>query len=202
MAIARRQPLGKLSGRKLLGGKLSGRTAFGAILAAFASFQYLPTISQYTATNMVAPAEQRPLFTGPSSSLPNLEQEVYEQINRHRASRNLPPLTIDARLSEQARNHSQEMASGQIPFNKEGFAPKSDAIAKEFPGQEIAGTLVWNSGYAAPAQAAVSYWLRSADLDNSKSLPTIEGQYELTGIGVATNLQGRYYFTQIFAGRR
>ncbi len=190
MAIARSKP----------SDKLSGWTVFGVILASLAFSQYLSTNSQYQATN--TSAGQRPLFTAPASSLPNLEQEVYKQINKHRAERNLPPLALDPRLSEQARNHSQEMASGQTPFSKEAFAPRSHAISQEFPAHEVAGTLAWNSGYPAPAQAAVSYWLRSAHLDNSESLARIEGQYELAGIGVASNFKGQYYFTQILAGRR
>lgn len=190
MAIARSKPLDKLS----------GWTAFGVILASLAFSQYLSTNSQ--ATNMAASTGQRPLFTTPTSSLPSLEQQVYAQINQHRAERNLPPLALDPRLSEQARSHSQEMALGQTPFSKEAFAPRSHAIVQKFQGHEVAGTLAWNSGYPAPAQAAVSYWLRSANLDNSESLATIEGQYELTGIGVASNIKGQYYFTQILVGRR
>lgn len=189
MAIARSKPLDKLS----------GWTAFGVILASLAFSQYLSTNQ---ATNMAASTSQRPLFTTPASSLPNLEQQVYAQINQHRAERNLPPLALDPRLSEQARNHSAEMASGQTPFSEDAFAPRSHAISQEFPAHEVAGTLAWNSGYPAPAQAAVSYWLRSANLDNGKSLAAIEGQYELAGVGVASNFKGQYYFTQVFVGRR
>lgn len=51
-----------------------------------------------------------------------------------------------------------------------------------------------NLGYSDPVRAAVGSWLRNPD----RGLVSIEGQYELTGIGVATNIKGEYYFRQIF----
>lgn len=142
-----------------------------------------------------------PELTEPSqpTRLPNvLEQEVYEQINAYRLSRHLPPLVLDARLSEQARTHSQAMASGQVPFGQQGFDLRSDAISLVIPYQKICENVAYNQGYPAPASAAVNSWLRNSE----RSVVDAALEYDLTGIGVATNIKGEYYFTQILLHRQ
>ena len=48
-------------------------------------------------------------------------------------------------------------------------------------------------GYQDPVSTAVDGWIKS---DGHRQ--NMEGNYNLTGIGVAMNPQGEYYFTQIF----
>ncbi len=129
-----------------------------------------------------------------TQSLNSLEQSVYEQINEHRESKGLPPLVLDGWLSEQARQHSQGMAKGDISFDREILNQLNQKIIKTGPYQNAGTAIGMTLGYANPAQANVNNWQKSIYDD----IPTINGEYELTGVGVAMNLKGEYYFTQIF----
>lgn len=131
-----------------------------------------------------------------SSSLTAWEQSAYRQINQYRQSRNLPPLQLDSRIVEQARAHSREMANGQVPFGHQGFEQRVKAIALAIPYQMAAENVAYNQGYSDPATQAVQGWIKSTG-----HRINIEGQYDLTGMGVAKNAKGEYYFTQIFIRR-
>ena len=126
-----------------------------------------------------------------------LEQSVYNQVNQHRATLGLPPLTLDARISEQARIHSQNMASGKVSFSHQGFNQRVQAIAQTIPYNAAAENIAYNQGYGNPDTQAVQGWLKSPGHRTN-----IQGQYNLTGIGIARNAKGEYYFTQIFIQRR
>lgn len=131
-----------------------------------------------------------------SSHLSPLETSIYEQVNQYRKSRNLSPLTLDARISEQARLHSQAMANGKVPFSHNGFEQRVKAIAKSISYRSAAENVAYNEGYTDPARQAVEGWLNSPG-----HLTNIEGDFNLTGVGVVKNAQGQYYFTQIFIRR-
>ncbi|MGB3268101.1 MAG: CAP domain-containing protein, partial [Microcoleus sp.] len=126
-----------------------------------------------------------------SSSLPDLEKAVNQQINQYRASKNLPPLSVDPRITQQARIHSQNMASGKVKFSHEGFEGRVKAIS--IPYQSVAENVAYNMGYSDPVRNAVEGWIKSEGHRKN-----IEGQFNLTGIGIAKNAKGEYYFTQIF----
>ncbi|MBD2597752.1 alkaline phosphatase [Nostoc sp. MBR 210] len=120
-----------------------------------------------------------------------LEKSVFEQINRYRVSKKLPKLTLNANISRQARIHSQNMAKGKVPFSHNGFEKRvmSTSIRFNSAGENVAV----NQGYSNPATQAVIGWLESPG-----HLKNIKGNYNLTGVGVATNQQGEVYLTQIF----
>lgn len=122
-----------------------------------------------------------------------LQQAVHAQINQYRTGRGLPPLRLDARISQQALVHSQAMASGQVPFSHNGFQQRVQAIARTITYSSAAENVAYNQGYKKPDQQAVQGWLKSPG-----HLKNIQGQFDLTGIGVARNAKGEYYFTQIF----
>ena len=132
-----------------------------------------------------------------SSEFAALEQSVHQQINQYRKSRNLPPLTLNASITEQARLHSEAMASGQVPFGHNGFEGRVKAIAKSISYRAAAENVAYNQGYSNPDQQAVQGWLKSPG-----HLKNIVGDFDLTGIGVTKNAKGEYYFTQIFIKRR
>lgn len=127
------------------------------------------------------------------NSLAALEQAVHRQVNQYRRSRQLPPLELNAQISQQARIHSERMASGAAPFSHEGLEGRSEAIGTALPYQAVAENLAKNRGVADPATAAVSGWIES-----SGHRQNLEGKFDLTGIGAAHNSGGEYYFTQIF----
>ncbi|WP_306296895.1 CAP domain-containing protein [Nostoc sp. TCL26-01] len=131
--------------------------------------------------------------TNPQSTIniANVEASVFQQINQFRTSQGLPALTRNASIDNQARIHSQNMASGTVPFGHYNFAQRVQAIA--IPYQAAAENVATNRGYSDPATQAVQGWLRS-----SGHLNNIKGNYNLTGIGVAVNSKGEVYLTQIF----
>ncbi|MBN3908464.1 MAG: CAP domain-containing protein [Nostoc sp. NMS1] len=120
-----------------------------------------------------------------------LEQLVFNQINNYRTSQGLAKLTRNAAIDNQARIHSQEMASGKVPFGHTGFSQRIQAIGISYraAGENVA----YNQGYSDPATIAVQGWLKSPG-----HLANIRGSYDKTGIGVASNSRGAIYFTQIF----
>ncbi|MBE9189830.1 CAP domain-containing protein [Gloeocapsopsis crepidinum LEGE 06123] len=132
-----------------------------------------------------------------SSSFATLEQSIHKQINEYRRSRNLPPLTLNSQISAQALAHSQAMASGKVPFSHDGFDQRVQIIRRSIPYRAAAENVAFNQGYSNPDVQAVQGWIKSAG-----HRVNIEGQYDLTGIGISRNSKGEYYFTQIFIRSR
>lgn len=128
-----------------------------------------------------------------SLSLASIEQAVHAQINEYRAQLGLPPLSINKNISNIARTHSQNMANGTVPFSHNGLQERVQAIATTISYSSTAENVAYNMGYADPATKAVKGWLNSQG-----HLKNIQGNYNVTGIGVIRNAQGEYYFTQIF----
>lgn len=131
------------------------------------------------------------------SSISALEQSIHQQINAYRRSHNLPPLTLDSRISAQASTHSQAMASGKVPFGHDGFDQRVQVIRRTIPYRAASENVAFNQGYSNPDVQAVQGWIKSAG-----HRVNIEGQYDLTGIGITRNTKGEYYFTQIFIRSR
>ena len=126
-----------------------------------------------------------------------MEKSINQQINQYRQSRKLPPLTLDSRISAQAKIHSQNMASGKVPFSHDGFEQRVSIIRRQIPYQAAAENVAFNQGYSNPAEQAVDGWIKS---DGHRV--NIEGQYNLTGVGIVKNAKNEYYFTQLFINRR
>ncbi|AFZ36488.1 SCP-like extracellular [Stanieria cyanosphaera PCC 7437] len=126
-----------------------------------------------------------------------LEQSVHQQINQYRQSINLPPLQLNSLISEQARMHSQDMAEGKVPLSHEGFEQRAKAIENSIDYSRVAENVAYNQGYSDPVTQAVQGWI-----DSPGHRQNIEGNYNLTGIGVVKNDRGEYYFTQIFVLQR
>jgi uncharacterized protein YkwD len=124
-----------------------------------------------------------------------IEAAAFQQINAYRASKNLPLLTRNSQIDQQARIHSQNMATGRVPFSHDGFSQRLQAIG--IPYSSAAENVAYNQGFSDPATQAVKGWLKSPG-----HLGNIQGNYNLTGIGVAANNKGEVYFTQIFLRSR
>ncbi|MEG4056039.1 MULTISPECIES: CAP domain-containing protein [unclassified Microcoleus] len=139
---------------------------------------------------------QTPMNTNvASSAITDLEKAVNQQINQYRASKKLPPLTIDPRITQIARIHSEDMAKGKVSFSHDGFEGRAKAIT--IPYKSVAENLAYNFGYNDPVRNAVEGWIKS---DGHRK--NMEGQFNVTGIGVAKNAKGEYYFTQLFVRSR
>jgi uncharacterized protein YkwD len=126
--------------------------------------------------------------------LQDIEQEIVKEINEYRATKGLPPLKWNPEIAQQARRHSQNMASQRVPFGHQGFQQRVEILRSEFPYRgSAAENVAFNSGYRNPAKQAVEGWLKSPGHRKN-----IEGQYTFTGIGVSRGSNGEYYLTQLF----
>ncbi|MGH1397087.1 MAG: CAP domain-containing protein [Trichormus sp.] len=125
-----------------------------------------------------------------NSNAASIEQAVFDQINQYRASQNLPALTRNSAIDEQARTHSQNMASGQVPFSHQGADQRFKATG--IPYKTASENVAYNQDRD-PATSAVQSWLQSPG-----HLANINSNTNLTGIGVAINGRGVVYLTQIF----
>ncbi len=163
------------------------------ILMSLGFLAILPNCSQLIPTQ--SPPEISMNTNIASSSLAELEKAVNQQINQYRASKKLPPLTVDARISQIARIHSENMASGKVKFSHDGFEGRAKAIT--VPYQSFAENVAYNMGFSDPVRNAVDGWIKSEG--HRKNM---EGQFNLTGIGIAKNAKGEYYFTQLFVRSR
>ena len=124
-----------------------------------------------------------------------IEASVFRKINQYRASQNLPALTRNSTIDNQARIHSQNMASGRVAFGHNGFSGRVAATGIAY--SRVAENVAYNQGHQDPADRAVQGWLNS-----SGHRANIRGNYNQTGIGVARNNRGQIYFTQIFLRSR
>lgn len=130
-----------------------------------------------------------------SSALTTLERTVFQKINQYRQSQGLAALSRNSTITTQARKHSQNMANTrQLSHN--GFEGRVQVIGQTFQWRGAAENVAYNAGFSNPAAQAVNGWLKSPG-----HLQNIVGDFNLTGIGVAKNSQGEYYFTQIFIKR-
>jgi uncharacterized protein YkwD len=131
---------------------------------------------------------------GPSADdaeLSELEAKVLQAVNEYRASKGLPELRVNAKLVEEARKHSRAMAAGKAEFGHDGFEKRLEVAA--IPFSKAAENVGQNQGFQDPAARAVADWLSSKG-----HRANIEGDYDLTGVGVARASDGTFLFTQIF----
>lgn len=129
-----------------------------------------------------------------ATSQPLIESEVFHLINQHRVANLLKPLRWASTPAHLARKHSLNMAKGLVPFGHQGSNLRYDELRRKIPSSTRFGeNAAYNFGYSNPAQIAVNGWLASPG-----HYANIMGDYNLAGVGVAKNLKGQYYFTQVF----
>jgi len=138
-------------------------------------------------------ADVPPPQTRATSNYADLENAVQTQVNQYRAEQGLPPLALDPQISEIARRHSIDMAANRVEFGHAGFEGRVQAIARTVPYRSAAENVAYNQGYPDPVAQAVEGWINSPG-----HRVNMEGQFDLTGIGVFRTPEGKYYFTQIF----
>ncbi len=123
-----------------------------------------------------------------------IEQRIHEQINAYRKTKGLSPLNLDERITQESRIYSAKMASGEATFSHDGFEQRSKNLTNKALKHSNAGeNLAYLQGYEDLATTAVKGWIASPGHHEN-----IVGDFNTTGIGVAPNEEGTYYFTQIF----
>ncbi|MBC6428813.1 MAG: CAP domain-containing protein [Cellvibrionales bacterium] len=131
-----------------------------------------------------------------SGSITVMEKRVHSQVNKYRASRNLPPLRLNTVMMEQARKHSQRMARKR-KISHDGFDGRIKAINRRISYSSAAENVASNFGHDDPATVAVRGWIKSPGHHKN-----MIGDFDLTGIAIVKNNRGEYYFTQLFIKSR
>ncbi|KTD01028.1 CAP domain-containing protein [Fluoribacter gormanii] len=120
-----------------------------------------------------------------------IQNAVLFYINKYRQQHGLSKLTMDNNIVIQAKQHSQDMANHRMPFGHQDFGKR---IAKLRSQIKNTGGGAENVAYNyKTAKIVVSQWVKSPGHRRN-----IVGNYNLTGIGVARDKQGKLYYTQIF----
>lgn len=129
----------------------------------------------------------------PGLSEGETEQKVFRLVNDHRLGSGLSTLEWNDAIAGQCRSHSRDMASGTVPFGHGGFDQRIANILALVSFSLAGENLALISEYPNPAEKALQNWLNSQD-----HLENIEGNFDLTGVGVAKKGDNTYYITQIF----
>jgi len=125
----------------------------------------------------------------------NMEHDVFDLINHYRAKKHLQQLSWDNDIAKGAFKHSKDMAKGKVPFGHTGFDERVDGLMKDIPGSNAAAE---NVAYGAQtAEQVVEMWLNSPGHRKN-----IEGNFNLSGIGIEESRDGILYFTQIFIRKK
>lgn len=131
----------------------------------------------------------------PSSEL-NLSDLQYQAsilhyVNEYRIKHHLKPLKMVNVISQEAAKHSRDMANKSIPFGHQYFDTRIKHLYKAIHGCNGGAENV--AYYKLNAKKLVDGWIASPGHRRN-----IEGNYNLTGIGIARSKKGWAYFTQIF----
>jgi uncharacterized protein YkwD len=121
----------------------------------------------------------------------SMSADILRYVNEHRRSIGLRPLQANSFISSVALGHSRDMLTGRTPFGHEGFRDRIDRIRKHLGPLHVAAENVASGPMT--AREVVDGWLHSPGHRRN-----IEGDFQLTGIGVASAGNGMIYFTQIF----
>jgi len=130
-----------------------------------------------------------PGFTGPRPA--SMSADILRYVNEYRHKKRLAPLQANSFISSVALEHSRDMLSGKTPFGHEGFHERINRLRKRLGPIHVAAENVASGPMS--AREVVDGWLHSPGHRRN-----IEGNFKLTGIGLARREDGMVYFTQIF----
>lgn len=123
-----------------------------------------------------------------------LEEQVFSLINAYRTAHQLQPFAWNDAISEVARGHSKDMASGEVDFGHDGFTDRVSRLKTELTGLHGAGENVLRTDDPQQvASRAVDVWLHSPH-----HLANIRGDFNYSGMGIWVDDKGMIYFTQVF----
>ena len=123
-----------------------------------------------------------------------MSQDILKLINKYRTDKGLKALEMDEQIAKVAEKHSMDMATEKVPFGHDGFDARM-ALLRE----KIKPVYGWAENVAYGQQTAndvVDSWLHSPAHKKN-----IEGDYNLSGIGIAKSAGGELYYTHIFINK-
>lgn len=131
------------------------------------------------------------------SAISKMEIALFKLINDQRIKHRLKSLNNSTILSSLAKLHSTNMAQGLVDFGHDGFEDR----AREIKSYELHMAFGENVAYfhhvENPLGAAIHGWMNS-----QHHRENILGDFDETGIGIAYDIQGKCYITQLFAKKR
>lgn len=117
------------------------------------------------------------------------EAELFEMINKHRASKNLNTLSFDGDAYVEASEHTKYMIkTGHT--GHDNFEKRAAKISEKKPVKFVAENVADNF---LTIDEAFNAWLKS-----SGHKKNIEGNYTHSAISVLKDSKGKLFFTQIF----
>ncbi|WP_244946897.1 CAP domain-containing protein [Legionella israelensis] len=119
------------------------------------------------------------------------QQMVLQAVNQYRSSKGLSPLILKTVISEEAKQHSVDMANKKMPFGHKDFDKRIMHIKNHIPSFKGGAENI--ACFKLPPKEVVKKWLTSRGHRRN-----IEGKYNLTGIGIVQDKKGWLYYTQIF----
>ncbi|MCW3121970.1 MAG: transporter [Flavipsychrobacter sp.] len=129
-----------------------------------------------------------------AASYEQMTVDILKYVNEHRVGIGRKPLTMNAAISAASEKHSRNMATGKLPFGHEGFDERMKKLADQLPpSYSYAENVAYGTN---TAKDVVEQWLHSPGHKKN-----IEGDYNITGIGIAKSKDGTMFYTQIFLKR-
>ncbi len=130
------------------------------------------------------------------------EARVVAEVNEIRSEHHLPPQLMSAELARIAKLHSEDMARRDFFAHQtpEGHDLEHRILGRNLQYVHLAENIGRNRGADDPLAKAIEGWMASRP--HRKNILT-EGFME-TGVGIAIDEKGMFYFTQLFLdpGRR
>lgn len=122
---------------------------------------------------------------------------IAEMVNLYRASRTLRPLEYHPALAAVAQSHAEAMAAGRAPYSHAGLEERMAQVGLRVRVQAMGENLAAiPRGTVSPLHRAVERWIAS-----DAHRHTMEGCFDLTGVGMARSPRGVVYLSQIFVLR-
>ncbi|WP_419418958.1 CAP domain-containing protein [Legionella sp. D16C41] len=127
----------------------------------------------------------------PIASNTQMQKDILRYINQYRSKHSLSPLQLDESISKEATLHSQNMAAHRVPFGHQGFSTRIKHLYSVIKGARAgAENVAYNYK---TAKIVTDGWIKSPGHRKN-----IMGNYNLTGIGIAYDKEGKIYYTQLF----
>lgn len=123
-----------------------------------------------------------------------MEQTVHRNINDYRRRQGLEELKFSDTVAGVAREHSAAMASGKTAFGHDGFDKRNKTLSKLISKRSLAE----NVAKARSTENDVVDLIHNGWLHSEGHHANIVGDFDMTGVGVATAKDGTIHFTQIF----
>jgi uncharacterized protein YkwD len=137
------------------------------------------------------PNATAPTIVENGSSIVSIEKQVLQLVNEYREKKNLQPLKMMDGIVDEAEKHSQDMAAKKVGFGHGGFDARYQRILKGVPRtNSVAENVAYGN---VSVKEIVKGWINSPGHRHN-----MEGNFNMTGIGVARDKKGILFYTQIF----